>query len=366
LSVLRSAVNCNVVIRKAGHWFSEHFSYKPGCCVCYYDDEPEDKRQEHMCRHCKDRRSCVHNLEQDLVSSRPSRQDAIAKIEKVREHVNNVGKPFAQRLDLVKCHYIFGMQEIDTSAVEDVKQLLSGGELGSCYNSEEGTLNMSLRTDRMKRYVIRDLRMKSLPRWISKLGVAFKVIDVSGNPSLSRLPLDELCSMAKSRWWNMRPSLQEVKCESCVSLQLPPPEIASQGGAAAFTYLQSVKRDSEANKRINLILIGNGEAGKTSVLRALRSDKDKADKIEVDRRTIGIDLHEWKPEDADGLTFDVMDFGGQQIYAKANQYLDVQEKCRGRRGEYGGAEEDDPYMAASYTSASAGQHIDVLLRRTMR
>uniref|UniRef100_A0A7S4JL51 Roc domain-containing protein n=1 Tax=Guillardia theta TaxID=55529 RepID=A0A7S4JL51_GUITH len=268
-----------------------------------------------MCQHCKDRRSCVHNLEQDLVSSRPSRQDAIAKIEKVREHVNNVGKPFAQRLDLVKCHYIFGMQEIDTSAVEDVKQLLSGGELGSCYNSEEGTLNMSLRTDRMKRYVIRDLRMKSLPRWISELGVAFKVIDVSGNPSLSRLPLDELCSMESS--------LQEVKCESCVSLQLPPPEIASQGGAAAFTYLQSVKRDSEANKRINLILIGNGEAGKTSVLRALRSDKDKADKIEVDRRTIGIDLHEWEPKDADGLTFDVMDFGGQQIYAKTNQYFIV-------------------------------------------
>ncbi|EKX32523.1 hypothetical protein GUITHDRAFT_121310 [Guillardia theta CCMP2712] len=285
------------------------------CCVCYFDGKPEDERQIIMCQHCKDRRSCVHNLEQDLVSSRPSRQDAIAKIEKFRKYANNVMKPFAERLDLVKCHYIFGMQEMDSSAVEEVKQLLSGGELGSCYDSKTGTLNMSLRTDGMKRYVIRDLRMKSLPRWISKLGVAFKVIDVSGNPSLSHFPLDELCSMESS--------LQEVKCESCVRLQLPPPEIASQGGAAAFTYLQSVKRDSEANKRINLILIGNGEAGKTSVLRALRSDKDKADKIEVDRRTIGIDLHEWEPEDADGLTCDVMDFGGQQIYAKTNQYFIV-------------------------------------------
>ncbi|EKX34250.1 hypothetical protein GUITHDRAFT_155797, partial [Guillardia theta CCMP2712] len=168
-----------------------------------------------MCQHCKDRRSCVHNLEQDLVSSRPSWQGTIAKIEKVRKYANNLRKPFAERLDLVKCHYIFGMQGIDTSAVDELKQLLSRGELGSCYNAEEGMLNMSLRTDTMKRYVIRDLRMKSLPRWISELGVAFKVIDVSGNPSLSRLPLDELCSMESS--------LQEVKCESCVRLQLPPP-----------------------------------------------------------------------------------------------------------------------------------------------
>ncbi|EKX42484.1 hypothetical protein GUITHDRAFT_111456 [Guillardia theta CCMP2712] len=115
-------------------------------------------------------------------------------------------------------------------------------------------------------------------------------------------------------------------------------------GAGELLRQQDMARSTclKANKQINLILV----------------EKNKADEIEVDRRTIGIDLHEWKPEDADGLTFDVMDFGGQQIYAKANQYLDVQEKCRGRRGEYGGAEEDDPYMAASYTSASAGQHID--------
>ena len=212
----------------------------------------------------------MHRLEQELVSARLSRQDAIAKIEEVRKHIDNVGKPFAKRLDLVKCHYIFGKQELEPSAVDEMKQLLVGGELGSCYDSKEGNLDMSLRTDRMKRYVIRDLRMKSLPGWISKLGIAFKVIDVSGNPSLSRLPSDELCSMESS--------LQEVKCESCISLQLPPPEIASQGGAAAFTYLQSVKRDSEANKRINLILIGNGEAGKMSVLRALRSNNHGQDR----------------------------------------------------------------------------------------
>ncbi|EKX45794.1 hypothetical protein GUITHDRAFT_108245 [Guillardia theta CCMP2712] len=296
-----------------------------------------------MCQHCKDRRSCMHSLEQELASERPSRQDAIAKIEEVRKHVNNVGKQFAGRLDLVKCHYIFGMQEIDTSAVDEVKQLLSGGELGSCYNSKEGELDMSIKTDSMTRYVIRDLRMKSLPPWIADLGIPLRIINVSGNPSLSRVPLDELCSMEAS--------LKEVKCENCIRLQVPPPEIARQGGAAALRYLQSVKRDGEANKRINLVLIGNGEAGKTSVLRALRSEEDRADKIEVDRRTIGIDLHEWRPEDADGLTFDVMDFGGQQIYAKTNQYFIVRRalhllvwNIRAKRDEQRSADDSEESM----------------------
>ena len=72
------------------------------CCICYVDDRDEETRQNGMCKHCKERRSCMYRLEQELVSARLSRQDAIAKIEEDRKHIDNVGKPFANRLDLVK------------------------------------------------------------------------------------------------------------------------------------------------------------------------------------------------------------------------------------------------------------------------
>ncbi|EKX37649.1 hypothetical protein GUITHDRAFT_116126 [Guillardia theta CCMP2712] len=267
-----------------------------------------------MCQHCKDRRSLIHDLEEGLVSANPSAQEAFKKIEEFREHVSEAGKPFAERLDLAKSHYLFGMQK-EPLAVDAVKLLMSNGELGKCYSVEKGELNLSLRTGSMKRYIIRELRMKTLPGWIAIVAIPIRTIDISGNPNLSSLPLDELCSM--------RDSLKEMNCQNCIRLQLPPPEIAGQGGEASFMYMQSVKTDSETNKRMNLILIGNGEAGKTSVFRALSSVENKAGKIDVDKRTIGIDLDRWEPDGADGLTFDVMDFGGQEVYGKTNQYFIV-------------------------------------------
>eukprot|EP00960_Hanusia_phi_P036536 752375-Hanusia_phi.AAC.1 len=167
----------------------------------------------------------------------------------------------------------------------------------------------------MKRYIAPQLRIQSLPPWITQLGFRLCIIDVSGNPNLSRLPVDELCSIE---------NLKEIRCEGCIVLSLPPPEIADQGGQTVVTYLRRVHEDGECNKRMSLILIGNGEAGKTSVLQALKSKDDRATKIDVDEgRTIGLDLHEWQPEDEEGLTFEVMDFGGQAVYSKTNQYFIV-------------------------------------------
>eukprot|EP00960_Hanusia_phi_P012987 379667-Hanusia_phi.AAC.2 len=212
------------------------------------------------------------------------------------------------RLELLKAHYLLGLQEPQLSLVSS--------SLGPpCYNRAMGTLDLSLRTSDIKRHIAEDLRIQSLPAWIAKLDPPLRVIDVSGNPNLARLPVEELCGMR---------ALQQICCSNCVKLILPPPEIAAQGGGAVMTYLRKVRDDGEPNKRMSLILIGHGEAGKTSVLRALKSQHDRAGRIDADEgRTIGIDLHLWEPEDNDGLTFDVMDFGGQAVYGKTNQYFIV-------------------------------------------
>eukprot|EP00960_Hanusia_phi_P042329 755439-Hanusia_phi.AAC.1 len=260
-----------------------------------------------MCCHCQARRRFVDDLEQDLISSRPNASAAIRKINEASWHANNVGKAFRQRLALLTAHYLLGLTEPPAPLVPS--------SMGSCYDMEKGLLNLSLKTKSMQRYIARELRVKSLPAWIARLQPHLEVIEVSGNPSLSLLPLEELCGMR---------ALKEVRCKSCMRLSLPPPEIAEQGGEVVMTYLRRVRKDGKANQRMNLILIGSGEAGKTSVLRALMSEDSRAGKIDVEEgRTIGIDLHDWHPQGEEGLTFDVMDFGGQAVYGKSNQYFIV-------------------------------------------
>lgn len=66
---------------------------------------------------------------------------------------------------------------------------------------------------------------------------------------------------------------------------------------------------------IKLFFIGNGERGKTTLLRRLRSIPE--DKEKVNERTIGIDTAKWEYPDSkkkdkrEPVTFLAWDFGGQ-------------------------------------------------------
>jgi hypothetical protein len=78
-------------------------------------------------------------------------------------------------------------------------------------------------------------------------------------------------------------SLERVECEGCVKLSTPPQEVCRQGGLAVAKFLRQVNGDGEMTKSITLFLIGDGEAGKTSVLLALKSPENKACHIRADR-----------------------------------------------------------------------------------
>ncbi|KAJ1484158.1 hypothetical protein T484DRAFT_1797792 [Baffinella frigidus] len=65
------------------------------------------------------------------------------------------------------------------------------------------------------------------------------------------------------------------------------------------------------------------EAGKTSVVRAMRSESGRTETIALDDRTIAIDvLRNWEVEEGDGLVFEVWDLGGQpQYHTSHSPYL---------------------------------------------
>ena len=69
---------------------------------------------------------------------------------------------------------------------------------------------------------------------------------------------------------------------------------------------------------MSLFLIGDGEAGKTSIMHALKSAEKRAHHIRHDHRTVGIEIAEWYPEDVD-VRFLIYDLAGQAVYFKTHQ-----------------------------------------------
>ena len=134
-------------------------------------------------------------------------------------------------------------------------------------------------------------------------------LNFSRNALLTKLPLREIENMAK---------VTELDCRECPNLWSPPHEVADQGGTKTMDFLRVVARDGETNSAMTLFLLGDGEAGKTSVFVALRSRHNKADRIREDQRTVGIDTEEWMASPT--MRFQVFDLAGQAVYEATHQF----------------------------------------------
>jgi small GTP-binding protein len=99
----------------------------------------------------------------------------------------------------------------------------------------------------------------------------------------------------------------------------PPPEIVRRGIGAIFEYLRGLQR-AEVNNEAKLILVGEGDVGKTCL--AIRLTEDK---FQEQKSTEGIDILDWKisapTEDKEEISLNVWDFGGQEIYHSTHQFF---------------------------------------------
>jgi internalin A len=147
-----------------------------------------------------------------------------------------------------------------------------------------------------------------------------QLLDFPNNPLLASLPLKGLAGIQ---------SLLELACAKCPNLWSPPQEIAAQGGKDCMDFARAALADGEVDTRMTLFLLGDGEAGKTSVFRALRSINDTAQRIQEDKRTIDIDTEEWQPVAAGlgkslPLQFRVFDLAGQAVYEMTHHFFLLQ------------------------------------------
>jgi internalin A len=102
-------------------------------------------------------------------------------------------------------------------------------------------------------------------------------------------------------------------------LTSPPPEIVSRGTEAIFTYLKNSK--STENNEAKLILVGNGDVGKTCLAQRLIYNTFP----EEAEATKGINISKWILSAPDSrhseIKLNVWDFGGQEIYHATHQFF---------------------------------------------
>jgi len=107
-------------------------------------------------------------------------------------------------------------------------------------------------------------------------------------------------------------------------LEYPPIEIIEQGQEAIRSYVRSLEGERKPLNEVRVLLIGDGGAGKTSLVKRLMGDPFNP----KEPQTHGINIRHWgvalPPEDGkkpEALKAHIWDFGGQQIMHATHQFF---------------------------------------------
>ncbi len=102
----------------------------------------------------------------------------------------------------------------------------------------------------------------------------------------------------------------------------PPPEIVKQGNEAILNYF--AEREAGGVDHLyeaKMLILGEGGAGKTSLLRRLYQPGQSLPTESETTRGIDISSREFKMKDGRPFRLNVWDFGGQQIYHATHQFF---------------------------------------------
>jgi len=190
---------------------------------------------------------------------------------------------------------------------------LGGNEIGAEGAAALAGFTKLTRLDLSKNPVVETTSFASLRQLTSLNLEETKVQDLS--------PLQTLLESGLEAKWEEFGAGNGINVFNCPLIH-PPPEIVKQGQAAVLNYLREIEAQGEDHLyEAKVLILGDGGAGKTSLLRRLYQ-ADQPLPAE-DESTKGIDIHRHTFTNAAELPFhlNVWDFGGQQIYHATHQFF---------------------------------------------
>jgi hypothetical protein len=160
---------------------------------------------------------------------------------------------------------------------------------------------------------------------------SLELVDNSiGDEGVSRLAaLDELVALRISynQIEDASPlsSLGRLECLEIVkgnNLSYQPPEIVTKGDDALLNYLHEIKAQGEDYLfEAKVLILGEGRAGKTSLLRRLYQPELPLPAEEATTKGIDIHCHDFSGQADRPFRLNIWDFGGQQIYHATHQFF---------------------------------------------
>jgi GTPase SAR1 family protein len=150
------------------------------------------------------------------------------------------------------------------------------------------------------------------------------VLDVSSTQVSDLSPLIFLIRRGLAVKWAERSFAQEgggIFVENC-PLTNPPPEIVKQGNEAILNYFRERELGGVDHLyEAKMLILGEGGAGKTSLLRRLYQPGQPLPTEKETTRGIDISKQAFKTKDGHSFRLNVWDFGGQQIYHATHQFF---------------------------------------------
>ena len=121
--------------------------------------------------------------------------------------------------------------------------------------------------------------------------------------------------------WLEKPD-SKLNVEGC-PLIIPPIEFANAGKKSIIEYFDQIKKQKQPLNQIKVIFLGDGAAGKTSLIKRLQNEE--FDKNEGQTRGIKIHNKDYKIE-GDKVSTRLWDFGGQEVMHATHQFF-LSQRC---------------------------------------
>jgi internalin A len=161
-------------------------------------------------------------------------------------------------------------------------------------------------------------QLTSLPPEISELKNLI-ILDISRN-QLTSLPPEILELDLKIEWttsWKRRLRLKAIYL-SDNPFENPPVEILKKGREAVLNFFKSLECEQKPLNEVKVLLVGDGGAGKTSLVKRLVKEGFDGN----EHQTQGINIKKWGFEDKDReIKVNFWDLGGQEIMHATHQFF---------------------------------------------
>jgi internalin A len=142
-------------------------------------------------------------------------------------------------------------------------------------------------------------------------------------------------------------------------LSNPSIEIVSQGLSAIREYFESAKDGMRPLHEVKLILVGDGGAGKTSLVKRLRDKEFNP----IEKQTRGINIDSWQIKYSNyDVSARIWDFGGQEIMHSTHQFF-LSERSIYLLVLDGRKEEDAEYWVKHVTAFGGSSPIIIILNK---